>query len=406
MAKCFIIIGRINKKLFLLLFAGLTQIIYYVIIIFCRQNKDYKFQNTFLYCLVVSISQILVRLYPLILKIPNEQAQNIKLTKKKKFLHYFFLCLIFVPMTFLGYIYDSFQKEGKGEDKQEKDEGDSSEKSSNLFPDNNPITLCLEMIFLIFISTFCLKYKYFKHHIISLVVLIIIGILFFCSDYERFFGENFKSYIIFIIPHAALDAAYRCYQKYLMEKFYYPYWNIALVPGIVLFPIALFLFLYGLLRDNSIKTVNDFLVDFFVFRIVLPFLLNIIMCPLTIMIVYYFSPDYILIISLLAGIGETLIIVKQNIVYLAFYIPSIIIQFFFMMIYLEILELNFCGLNKNTKRNIHLRGEIDQLFVREDTISEDNNADINEKKYLELEKKFNKDFKVEEEQEEEKITNL
>ena len=121
------------------------------------------------------------------------------------------------------------------------------------------------------------------------------------------------------------------------------------------------------------------------------------------MIVYYFSPDYILIISLLAGIGETLIIVKQNIVYLAFYIPSIIIQFFFMMIYLEILELNFCGLNKNTKRNIHLRGEIDQLFVREDTISEDNNADINENKYLELEKKFNKDFKVEEEQEEKKL---
>ena len=26
------------------------------------------------------------------------------------------------------------------------------------------------------------------------------------------------------------------------------------------------------------------------------------------------------------------------------------------MIYLEILELNFCGLNKNTKRNIEFRG--------------------------------------------------
>ena len=409
MAKCFIIIGRINKKLFLLLFAGLTQIIYYVIIIFCRKNKDYKFQNTFLYCLVVSISQILVRLYPLILKIPNEQNQNINLTTKKKILHYFFLCLIFVPKTFLGYIYDSAQKEDKEDDNQEqkKDEGDSSEKSSNLFPDNNPITLCLEMIFLICISTFCLKYKYFIHHIISLVVLIIIGVLFFCSDYKQFFGEHFKSYIIFIIPHAALDAAYRCYQKYLMEKFYYPYWNIALVPGIVLFPIALFLFLYGLLKANGIKTDKDFLVDFFVFRIVLPLVFNIIMCPLTIMIVFYFSPDYILIISLLAGIGETLIIVKENIIYLSFYIPSIIVQIFVMLIYLEILELNFCGLNKNTRRNIHLRGEneIDLSFDQRETVSEDNNADIAKKKYLELEEKFNKDFKNEEEQEEEKVTN-
>ena len=92
-----------------------------------------------------------------------------------------------------------FKRKINAKNKQKKDEGDSSEKSSNLFPDNNPITLCLEMIFLICISTFYLKYKYFKHHIISLVVLIIIGVLFFCSDYERFFGENFKSYIIVFI---------------------------------------------------------------------------------------------------------------------------------------------------------------------------------------------------------------
>ena len=76
-----------------------------------------------------------------------------------------------------------------------------------------------------------------------------------------------------------------------------------------------------------------------------------------------------------------------------------------MLIYLEILELNFCGLNKNTRRNIHLRGEIDLSFDQRETVSEDNNADIAKKKYLELEEKFNKDFKNEEEQEEEKVTN-
>ena len=30
-------------------------------------------------------------------------------------------------------------------------------------------------------------------------------------------------------------------------------------------------------------------------------------------------------------------------------------QLFFLMIYLEILELNFCNLNKNTKKNIEFR---------------------------------------------------
>ena len=36
-------------------------------------------------------------------------------------------------------------------------------------------------------------------------------------------------------------------------------------------------------------------------------------------------------------------------------------QIFALLIYLEILELNFCGLNKNTKRNIDLRAKEDLL---------------------------------------------
>ena len=35
------------------------------------------------------------------------------------------------------------------------------------------------------------------------------------------------------------------------------------------------------------------------------------------------------------------------------------IQFFSLMIYLEIFELNFCNLNENTRRNINLRGLLD-----------------------------------------------
>ena len=37
------------------------------------------------------------------------------------------------------------------------------------------------------------------------------------------------------------------------------------------------------------------------------------------------------------------------------------IQFFSLMIYLEIFELNFCNLNENTRRNINLRGLLDDL---------------------------------------------
>jgi len=48
-------------------------------------------------------------------------------------------------------------------------------------------------------------------------------------------------------------------------------------------------------------------------------------------------------------------------------------------VYLEILELNFCGLNKNVKRNVDKRG-IDELLGndgRDSTLGLDGKLDIN-----------------------------
>ena len=39
-----------------------------------------------------------------------------------------------------------------------------------------------------------------------------------------------------------------------------------------------------------------------------------------------------------------------------------ILQFFIILIYLEIIELNFCGLNKNTKRKIQIRANNEMNF--------------------------------------------
>ena len=39
-----------------------------------------------------------------------------------------------------------------------------------------------------------------------------------------------------------------------------------------------------------------------------------------------------------------------------YFLILFVFQIFCLLIYLEIIELNFCGLNKNTKRNIRERG--------------------------------------------------
>ena len=47
-------------------------------------------------------------------------------------------------------------------------------------------------------------------------------------------------------------------------------------------------------------------------------------------------------------------------------IPFFFIEFIMILIFLEIIEINFCGLNKNLKRNIESRGIIDSSLIDED----------------------------------------
>ena len=125
------------------------------------------------------------------------------------------------------------------------------------------------------------------------------------------------------------------------------------------------------------------------------------------MIVYYFPPDYILIITLLESIFRTIKGFIKREEFIALFILLHIIQILAMLIYLEIFELNFCGLNKNTRRNIDLRGEIDQSVDDGETISEDNNTDTGINSSLEVDEKINEDYKTEEqdEQNDEKLIN-
>ena len=52
----------------------------------------------------------------------------------------------------------------------------------------------------------------------------------------------------------------------------------------------------------------------------------------------------------------------------------------FLLIFLEIIELNFCGLNDNTKRNVELRGLIDITgeYGRDSSIGLSRTIDVNE----------------------------
>ena len=89
MPKCFIIFGRLNKRLLLPLFASLIQIINVII----KKQFDVesgKFFN-FLFLIAISLGQISIRLYPYILKISNKKDENINISKKKEMFTLFYI---------------------------------------------------------------------------------------------------------------------------------------------------------------------------------------------------------------------------------------------------------------------------------------------------------------------------
>ena len=75
--------------------------------------------------------------------------------------------------------------------------------------------------------------------------------------------------------------------------------------------------------------------------------------------IYYFSPNLILISYHLSKFAKILIDLIKDKPGKLYCLIFFAIQFFSLMIYLEIIELNFCNLNNNTRRNINLRGLLD-----------------------------------------------
>ena len=96
--------------------------------------------------------------------------------------------------------------------------------------------------------------------------------------------------------------------------------------------------------------------------------------------IYYFNPNFILISFHLPEFIRMLIEEDPDKYYSLIFFA---LQFISLMIYLEIIELNFCNLNENTKRNINQRGFQDMTGKdRRDSFVDGGYLDINKDYYI------------------------
>ena len=253
----------------------------------------------------------------------------------------------------------------------------------------------LDILFLSLLSYIILNIKLLKHQILSITIIIVLGILldflfgsllelqnnigYFCL---RFFCEFCFSFSQII-------------NKYCMEyKFSRPY-EVCLFIGIYTFCFYLFSLIlssnipckhnFCFLKDEkkNLKYFDNFKIyyDKINFKEIILILIEIIILGLinilTILTIKYFTPFHCVIIFV---IGRILLTFEKFFegtkLYDIIYIIILILILFSVLVYIEIIVLNFCGIQKYTKDNIEKRGELD-IVLTLNNINERNDTLVN-----------------------------
>jgi len=307
----------------------------------------------------------------------------------KDFIKFIIVCLFLLSTDFMEII---ISISTKTEDNQPNDEG-----KIDLYEDDY---LFFEFLIIFILVKYFKKTTYYNHQNISFLILCImegIKTVFFFSQ------SNSKNYmaIIFNIIISIIYGIYYSYIRGLMKyKFISPY-KICYMIGMINVPIIIIyivislfdnlgkcnenycLNISNLFKDDDINAIDYFrLISFALTYAVLMALYNKVINDYTLYHIYIFSliDNFIKNIISYSGYDNSLIII--------FLCISFFIELFMILVFLEIIEVNFWGLDKNLKKHIELRSlnETDSTFLDND---DDDNIDDNDDERMSIQKKTN-----------------
>ena len=360
MNESFIIFEFRNKKLLLPFGMALVQIILNIINLIQFETRT----NQILESDIVALSRMALIFIPIYKKSlfgKKKEQEILKGWKSKNYLHYILLIIIYC--SYMGLHVLTIQVIAKK----------YTEKNSLQNPHNSDLSMIegFELIVICIFSIILLKYKYYFHHILSIAIFIII--CFFLDLIIDNFKDIFKKGALFIILSIIvkiLDGICYVYQKYMMDVLYHSFWSIGVFVGIGLFlifgtgtvvalsigrekvysnNISVFLSFFKYFDENSVGMI--------ILKHSLNFIFNFILNIFRYLTIFYLTPEYILISFTISRIFDIVMETKKYEC-----IALFVVQFIALLLYLEIIELNFLGINKNTKRNIISREKDDKDF--------------------------------------------
>ena len=239
-----------------------------------------------------------------------------------------------------------------------------------------------DILFIYLFSFLISKLKIYSHQYISIIIIFLVGIIIdiILDNYEGFYDKKYR--IIIKLICEILISLGIVIDKYAMEKKFCPSYELCFYHGIITFILFFILLLFATylnfldsfknyfeeIKDNKLKESLIFLLV-----IILQFIINLCIFA-TIEKTTSFHFLIILILGQLAPyrrITNSKSKIKINIII----IVLLCFILFMTLIFNEIIILNCCGLEKNTRKYISERAEMERFSkINEDeNIDEDNN---------------------------------
>ena len=355
-----------------------NELSFIFLIIFNRMNKTKKKEN-----------------------IPNENEKNYeqkngenklvdielkKVTKKnhiKSFLFLLFLSVLYSGSYFFNYFVGR----------------------KNIKLCRNTIGIIYEVIIFSLLSKFILKEKYYKHHIISSIIICLSLILLFISYFKGLEDQKYSIYNVFwyyLIYYFLYGLFNTLLKKYIIIYFHSIYYILLIIGTLVCVPMIIYdIITYHVKQDIS-GIILDFkenitsVKDFFLFFVetIFQFFSNLGIF----WTIYYFTPFHFIISEFISEIFNYYIKMiqsgkgnKYDFIYYTINIIIFSVVFFInlvcSLIFNEVIILKFCKLEIYTKKYIHKRArsdantlfEIDEMTnLERDILSEKEQNNINE----------------------------
>ena len=292
---------------------------------------------------------------------------------KKNILKFLFMCFILLLIDLIESTLNIIDKR-----KKDKDNNNENKNESQVYNDDFNI---IEFL-IIFLVSKCDKEVYYKHQNISFLILIVVEsikniYIFIKKEVRKDYDISTIMETILVLIKSILYAIFYLYIKGLMKYNYISPAKCNFMIGFITVPIIIIIYIiisltplreiidniFALFIEENINAKNiTFLITLPFAYLILLFVLNKIIYEYT--IYHFYIP--ILIEYFVQNIFKNLESIERIILISSFFFELIMI-----LIFVEIIEINYCGLNENLKRNIELRGLSDSISLNNELNNDD-----------------------------------